>query len=55
MSPRNFARVFLKETGLTPAKFVEKLRVEMARKLLEESDLKWKIKAPNQRGQGASM
>ncbi|MBE9461522.1 GlxA family transcriptional regulator [Dyadobacter subterraneus] len=39
MSPRNFARVFLKETGLTPAKFVEKFRVEMARKLLEESDL----------------
>ncbi|NIJ54432.1 GlxA family transcriptional regulator [Dyadobacter arcticus] len=39
MSPRNFARVFLRETGLTPAKFVEKLRVEMARKLLEESDL----------------
>ena len=39
MSPRNFARVFLKETGLTPAKFVEKLRVEMARKLLVESDL----------------
>ncbi|WAC14804.1 GlxA family transcriptional regulator [Dyadobacter pollutisoli] len=39
MSPRNFARVFLKETSLTPAKFVEKLRVEMARKLLEESDL----------------
>jgi transcriptional regulator GlxA family with amidase domain len=38
MSPRNFARVFLKETGLTPAKFVEKLRLEMARKLLEESD-----------------
>ena len=38
MSPRNFARVFLKETGVTPAKFVEKLRVEMARKLLEESD-----------------
>ncbi len=39
MSPRNFARVFLKETGLTPAKFVEKFRVEMARKFLEESDL----------------
>jgi transcriptional regulator GlxA family with amidase domain len=39
MSPRNFARVFLRETGLTPAKFVEKLRIEMARKLLEESDL----------------
>jgi len=39
MSPRNFARTFLKDTGLTPAKFVEKLRVEMARKLLEDSDL----------------
>jgi transcriptional regulator GlxA family with amidase domain len=39
MSPRNFARQFLKDAGLTPAKFVEKLRVEMARKLLEESDL----------------
>lgn len=39
MSPRNFARVFLKESGLTPAKFVEKLRVEAARKYLEDSDL----------------
>lgn len=39
MSMRNFARVFLKETGLTPAKFVEKVRVEVARKYLEESDL----------------
>lgn len=39
MSPRNFARVFLRESGLTPAKFVEKLRVETARKYLEESDL----------------
>ncbi len=39
MSVRNFARVFQKETGLTPAKFVEKLRVEIARKYLEDSDL----------------
>jgi transcriptional regulator GlxA family with amidase domain len=39
MSPRNFARVFLKDTGLTPAKFVEKLRVEKARALLENTDL----------------
>ncbi len=39
MSPRNFARTFLKDTGITPAKFVEKLRVEMARKLLENSNL----------------
>ncbi len=39
MSPRNFARVFLNDTGLTPAKFIEKLRVEMARKYLEDTDL----------------
>src|SRR5690242_9069353 len=28
MSPRNFARVFAKDTGTTPARFVERLRVE---------------------------
>ncbi|MDP0499701.1 MAG: GlxA family transcriptional regulator [Verrucomicrobiota bacterium JB022] len=39
MSPRNFARVFAKETGDTPAKFLEKLRVEKARQRLEESRL----------------
>jgi transcriptional regulator GlxA family with amidase domain len=39
MSPRNFARVFLNDTGLTPAKFMEKLRVESARRYLEDSDL----------------
>ena len=39
MSVRNFTRVFLKETGLTPAKFVEKLRIEVSRKYLEDSDL----------------
>jgi transcriptional regulator GlxA family with amidase domain len=39
MSLRNFNRVFQKETGMTPAKFVEKLRIEMARKYLEDSDL----------------
>jgi transcriptional regulator GlxA family with amidase domain len=39
MSPRNFARVFLNETGLTPAKFLEKLRIEVARKYLEDSNM----------------
>jgi transcriptional regulator GlxA family with amidase domain len=39
MSVRNFARVFQKETGITPAKFVEKVRVEIARRYLENSDL----------------
>ena len=37
MSPRNFARVFTKEMRTTPAKFVERLRVEAARRRLEES------------------
>jgi len=37
MSPRNFARVFTKEMKTTPAKFVECLRVEAARRRLEES------------------
>lgn len=35
MSPRHFARTFQAETGLTPAKAVEKLRVEAARAALE--------------------
>jgi transcriptional regulator GlxA family with amidase domain len=37
MSPRNFARIFAKDTGTTPARFVELLRVEAARRRLEES------------------
>jgi transcriptional regulator GlxA family with amidase domain len=37
MSPRNFARVFAREMKTTPAKFVERLRVEAARRRLEES------------------
>jgi transcriptional regulator GlxA family with amidase domain len=37
MSPRNFARIFAKEMKTTPAKFVERLRVEAARRRLEES------------------
>jgi transcriptional regulator GlxA family with amidase domain len=37
MSPRNFARVFVREKGMTPAKYVERLRVEAARAMLEET------------------
>ena len=37
MSPRNFARVFERDTHTTPAKFVERLRVETARRRLEET------------------
>jgi transcriptional regulator GlxA family with amidase domain len=39
MSSRNFARAFRRETGTTPAAFVEQLRVEAARRLLETTDL----------------
>lgn len=39
MSPRSFARAFRRETGTTPAAFVESLRVEAARRLLETTDL----------------
>ena len=34
MSPRNFARFFLTETGMTPAKFVEMARIDAARHYL---------------------
>ena len=37
MSPRHFARVFLREVGTTPARFVTSVRVETARRLLEET------------------
>jgi transcriptional regulator GlxA family with amidase domain len=37
MSPRNFARVFQRETGMTPARFVERVRLQGARELLETS------------------
>lgn len=39
MSPRNFARVFSRETGITPGKYLEKVRLEAARRRLEESRL----------------
>ncbi len=38
MSLRNFARVFKRETGTTPADFVERIRLEAAVRLLEETD-----------------
>lgn len=35
MSPRHFARLFRAETGLTPAAYVESVRIEAGRRLLE--------------------
>lgn len=37
MSPRNFARVFKRQTGSTPAHFIEGIRLEAAVKRLEET------------------
>jgi transcriptional regulator GlxA family with amidase domain len=38
MSERHFARAFRDEVGTTPARFVEQVRLEAARRRLEESD-----------------
>ena len=38
MSPRHFARAFRAEVGTTPARYVERVRLEAARRRLEESD-----------------
>jgi transcriptional regulator GlxA family with amidase domain len=39
MSPRNFARRFAQEMGVTPAEFVQRARIDAARNLLEGSAL----------------
>lgn len=37
MSPRHFARAFVAETGITPARYVERVRLEAARRALEDT------------------
>lgn len=39
MSPRNFRRRFVAETGFTPTRFLERVRVEKAMRLLEDTNL----------------
>jgi len=39
MSPRNFARIFVRELHITPIKYVEKVRVETACRYLTETHL----------------
>ncbi|WP_320170659.1 DJ-1/PfpI family protein [Maridesulfovibrio sp.] len=43
MSPRSFARIFPSETGMSPGRFVEQLRIDRARELLESGaqELEW--------------
>jgi len=43
MSPRNFSRVFVKDIGMTPASYVELVRVNAARIKLEQTDLPLKL------------
>lgn len=38
MSPRNFSRVFQKEFGMSPGRFVELCRLEQARHMLEQTE-----------------
>lgn len=38
MSPRNFARVYRRETGQSPARAIEQIRIEAAVRLLESTD-----------------
>jgi transcriptional regulator GlxA family with amidase domain len=37
LSPRHFARAFRTETGLTPGRYVDRVRLEHARRLLEDT------------------
>ncbi|MHC0431470.1 GlxA family transcriptional regulator [Streptomyces sp. O3] len=37
LSPRHFARAFQAESGMTPGRYVERVRLEQARRLLEDS------------------
>lgn len=39
MSPRNFTRVFTREMRMTPMEFIQNVRIDRARLLLETSDL----------------
>jgi transcriptional regulator GlxA family with amidase domain len=39
MSPRTFARIYGAKMGVTPARMVERIRVEAVRRILEETDM----------------
>ncbi|MBY4867739.1 helix-turn-helix domain-containing protein [Burkholderia anthina] len=47
MSVRNFNRCFQRETGTTPTRFIERARVEAARRMLEDGDFPAKTIAAN--------
>ena len=43
MSLRNFSRVFRRETGTTPADFIEVARIDAARRMIEETNFPLKL------------
>ncbi|WP_370540501.1 helix-turn-helix domain-containing protein [Azospirillum sp. INR13] len=49
LSPRQFSRLFRQETGQTPAKAVEHLRLEAARVMMEEGRHSMDVIAPRNR------
>ena len=40
MSVRNFERVFARELGISPARYVLRMRVEAAQRMMERSDMR---------------
>ncbi|WP_411728367.1 GlxA family transcriptional regulator [Methyloglobulus sp.] len=47
MSPRNFSRLFCHEIGMTPAKFVERIRLEAARNMMLQTNMPMESVAVN--------
>jgi len=47
MSPRNFSRLFCQEVDITPAKFVERVRLEAARNMMLQTNLPMESVAVN--------
>jgi transcriptional regulator GlxA family with amidase domain len=45
MGQRNFRRAFVEETGETPREFVERIRLDAARELIEEAQLPMQVVA----------
>ncbi len=50
MSPRHFARAFRAETGVTPARHVERVRLEAARRRLEDTERPDRRRSPRDCG-----
>jgi transcriptional regulator GlxA family with amidase domain len=54
MSPRNFTRVFTRETGVSPARYVAEARLAAARQRLSKPTTRWSA-LPSKAGFGSSI